>query len=388
LMVAFSYVPAKYAAAQDNPFGEVGPDGGRAADPAAGAPASSDEEKTILDGQHANPATDSREDFCQCVGEGDSIAVARIEKALRSPLASSGLDFVEVPLEEVVNLLQEDYGIPIQLDLPSMEAMGLSAEEKVTANIHNVSLQSALSLLLKKLQLTYVIRDEVLQITSPEEAESYLRTCVYNVREFVEDTSDESVANLIDTIVSCVATETWAENGGGESEIRPLRPGLLVVSQTQAVHDEISSLLKAIRDMRGEHGHADHAAAGADAKEVATRSYVLQLDQGANAEKISESVRTMILQALPDEQWEGRLPDGQSVMLVVLPGRIVVRQTPLVHERVAALIKDSGLGKAAASEPNRRRTHSNDAAMNRGDMGGGGGGGFFSPPMHDARIEE
>ena len=43
-------------------------------------------------------------------------AEKNIEKALRSPLHSTGLDFVETPLNDVVNQLQEDYGIPIQLD--------------------------------------------------------------------------------------------------------------------------------------------------------------------------------------------------------------------------------------------------------------------------------
>ena len=34
--------------------------------------------------------------------------------------------------------------------------------------------------------------------------------------------------SLIDLIVSTVATETWAENGGGEAEIRPFPTGVLV----------------------------------------------------------------------------------------------------------------------------------------------------------------
>ena len=34
--------------------------------------------------------------------------------------------------------------------------------------------------------------------------------------------------SLIDLIVSTVSTETWAENGGGEAEIRPFPGGVLV----------------------------------------------------------------------------------------------------------------------------------------------------------------
>src|SRR5690606_6406610 len=45
--------------------------------------------------------------------------------------------------------------------------------------------------------------------------------------------------SLIDLIISTVAADTWAENGGGEAEIRPFPGNLsLVISQTQAVHEE------------------------------------------------------------------------------------------------------------------------------------------------------
>jgi hypothetical protein len=57
--------------------------------------------------------------------------------------------------------------------------------------------------------------------------------------------------SLIDTIISCISSETWAENGGGEAEIRPLPPGFLVISQTAAVHEEIEGLLNTVREMNG-----------------------------------------------------------------------------------------------------------------------------------------
>ena len=57
--------------------------------------------------------------------------------------------------------------------------------------------------------------------------------------------------SLIDLIVSTVSTDTWAENGGGEAEIRPFPTNLsLVVSQTQAVHEEIADLLQQLRRLQ------------------------------------------------------------------------------------------------------------------------------------------
>jgi hypothetical protein len=113
-------------------------------------------------------------------------------------------------------------------------------------------------ILLKQKNLTYVLRNEVLIITTPEEAEAELVTCVYDVRDLVavfprsaKNKGDKSATvdydSLIDVIISCVHTETWSENGGGEAEVRPLPPGLLIISQTQAVHEQVADLLSVIR---------------------------------------------------------------------------------------------------------------------------------------------
>ncbi len=112
-------------------------------------------------------------------------AEQRIETALRDPLRAAGLDFTDAPLEEVVNELQTEYGIPVQLDIPALDEIGLGPDEPVTVNVHNVSLRSALRLMLKQLQLTYIIQDEVLMITTPEEAETQLIVKVYPVADLV-----------------------------------------------------------------------------------------------------------------------------------------------------------------------------------------------------------
>jgi hypothetical protein len=112
-------------------------------------------------------------------------AEERINEALASPLKASGLDFTEEPLENVINFLQTEYEIPIQLDEPSLEDAGLTRDEPVTIQLQNVTLRSALRLMLKQKQLTYVIRDEVMIITTPEEAESELVAKVYPVADLV-----------------------------------------------------------------------------------------------------------------------------------------------------------------------------------------------------------
>jgi hypothetical protein len=185
---------------------------------------------------------------CSCAGESDSPSVARIKEALDRPLKSTGLEFTQQPLRDVVAFLQEEYQIPIHIEVAALEDAGLTEDEEVTVSVQNVTLRSALRLVLRQSQLTSYVRDEVLLISTPEAAENNLITCVYDVCDLATD--GRTFRALADAITACVATETWAKNGGGEAEIRPVYPGLMVISQTQAVHDEIAGLLAAIREVR------------------------------------------------------------------------------------------------------------------------------------------
>ena len=111
--------------------------------------------------------TIARKKFASVDLSASSGAEERINEALQSSLKATGLDFTEQPLEDVVNFLQEEYEIPIQLDIPALEDAGLTSDEPVTISLQNITLRSALRIMLKNLQLTYIIQDEVMFITPP-----------------------------------------------------------------------------------------------------------------------------------------------------------------------------------------------------------------------------
>ena len=189
---------------------------------------------------------------------GDHEANQQIWETLRKPLPQQGLEFAGTPLEEVIATLRDEYEIEVLIDRPALEDLGIDETQPVNVNLHNITLQAALKLMLKELELTYVAANEVLLITTQEEADTRLSVRVYPVRDLLDpnyaptdaDKKSRTPAELIpikDTLISTVASDTWAENGGGEAEIRALRPGLLVISQTQAVHEEIRNTLAAIR---------------------------------------------------------------------------------------------------------------------------------------------
>lgn len=193
----------------------------------------------------------------------DPAADQRVREILTAPLANEGMEFTETPLEEVVNLLRDEYKVEIQMDDAAFDDLGIDSNEPVTCSLRNMRLNGALDLLLKKLDLTYVIEDGVLVITTNEEAETKLVEAVYPIgdlrskpRPFFGGASASAEAagydNIVGILTDLVATDTWNENGGGEASIRPLGRDLIIVTQTQRVHEEIARVLNTIRLARVE----------------------------------------------------------------------------------------------------------------------------------------
>ncbi len=182
-------------------------------------------------------------------------AVTKIANALASP---TRLEFVETPLKDVVDYLKDLHRIEIQLDSPSLREAGVDESTPVTKNLQGISLRSALKLLLDELQLKYIIHNEVLLITSLTKADSdeYMPTRIYPVKDLILvrnengdiETNFQPLIDLIATTVTpkgCVCIYD-----GGSASISPYQfqdRCLLVIRQTQELHEEIVALLAALR---------------------------------------------------------------------------------------------------------------------------------------------
>ncbi len=186
-------------------------------------------------------------------GQSDSLsAQERIEEALRQP---ASLDMADTPLSDLVETLKEKHQINVVLDVRALDEFGIASDTPISFSISGVSLESALSLVLRGLDLTWAIHDEVLLITTPEEAELMLLTKVYEVSDLVicRNASGELWADfdtLIEMITVTIAPDTW-DDVGGPGSIAPasLRGGdVLVIAQTYQVHRKIAKLLE---DLQG-----------------------------------------------------------------------------------------------------------------------------------------
>jgi hypothetical protein len=111
-----------------------------------------------------------------------SEAHAKIQAALDQ---EAKFDFKDCPLKDFVDFLSENYNIPIILCKGTLEDAAISPDTPVTSSLRGISLRSALRITLGEMKLTFVIWDEVLQITTPEDAETRLVTRVYDCRELL-----------------------------------------------------------------------------------------------------------------------------------------------------------------------------------------------------------
>jgi hypothetical protein len=116
---------------------------------------------------------------------GSGTPEKRIYDALEKEVPA--LEFTETPLSEVLDYIESTSEIPIQIwvDKRALDDAGLGTDTPVTISLAGIKLRSALKIMLKELELTYVISDEVLKITTPEEADSQLLTKVYPVADLV-----------------------------------------------------------------------------------------------------------------------------------------------------------------------------------------------------------
>jgi hypothetical protein len=199
------------------------------------------------------------------------------------------LDVVELPLKDVCQMLGEENGIQIFLQMKKLEEASVSADTPITKQFKQVRLRTILELMLKDLELTYVEKDGLLLITTPEDAESTMEIRVYDCRDLLAmeapigsdklvvpasrpsdakaNAFDQSFGRrtgeavrpisehdlralrLIALVEANVDATSWS-SVGGPGEISEFN-GLVVVTQTDHTHGKVEHLLDMLRQAAG-----------------------------------------------------------------------------------------------------------------------------------------
>ncbi len=106
-----------------------------------------------------------------------------IEQKLKTPVS---LQFEQAPLSRVLESLAKLAEVNLHVDPQGLAEEGVTTDVPVTINLsQEISLKSALNLILQPLHLSYVIKDEVLKITSEQLREGEVYTVSYNVADLI-----------------------------------------------------------------------------------------------------------------------------------------------------------------------------------------------------------
>lgn len=92
-------------------------------------------------------------------------------------------DFIEEPMEDVINYMQDAIDMRITLDEDALESQSVSVFDAISTTVQGVPFQTALETMFAEYELTYFIRGDGLVISTKKEASRHLTSRVYDVRD-------------------------------------------------------------------------------------------------------------------------------------------------------------------------------------------------------------
>ena len=129
------------------------------------------------------------------------------------------------------------------IDSPALADEGISSDQPVKCHLHKLPLGICLKKLLEPLQLTHVVEEGVLVITTATKAEEMFSIRVYDIGNCHKITKPLSHAGLLSTLADLTSGK-WLEMEGEGGQAELLSSKHLLVSQTQQVHSEIELLIE------------------------------------------------------------------------------------------------------------------------------------------------
>ena len=206
------------------------------------------------------------------------------DKTLEERLEAKGsYQAEEATLKSFAEALETALDTSVVLATKKLEEAAINTETPVTYKLKNVRIKTALKVILGECGLTYVIEDNVLLITTPEDASAQLVTRVYDcgpllkmpspvriirykrpfvvtsgtprVLEEIKPTEPSgpdggyNIDDLVEVISIAVEPDSWDDVGGAGS-ISDFK-GLVIVNQTRETHEKVENLLNMLHQAGG-----------------------------------------------------------------------------------------------------------------------------------------
>ncbi len=168
-------------------------------------------------------------DWKKRIAKRQLVKLTKQEEAILRVLNSvMSVNFKDNKLEDVIDYIMDKTKMTILVDRKALEEAGVDYETPVTLKVNKIGVRTLLRKILNDLGLTYVIKDEAIQVTTLKRARELMTVRVYPVADLVVDldpthppavrqlVTAQNAAQLMALIRQTVETPAWAseENGG------------------------------------------------------------------------------------------------------------------------------------------------------------------------------
>jgi len=170
-----------------------------------------------------------------------------IMEALAKPIS---VDFENNTLSSVLEWLGKVMGVDLITDKQALEEVGATYETMITLKMRNVTARTVLRKVLADLNLTYVVRNESIQVTSVARAKEMVTMRTYYIGDLVGYVNPnlppalnqvqmlQNIALLVNSITRQIDPQSWHSNNPdapGTIAFDPITM-TLVIKQTAEVH--------------------------------------------------------------------------------------------------------------------------------------------------------
>lgn len=155
--------------------------------------------------------------------------------------------FEALSLDEVCKTIAAEHGIQIDIDAAGLEELGMTADLPITLS-GNGSLRSLLHRMLEDMDLSYLVHEDGLEITTSDKAIRCGRVRAYNLAYVANDSS--LGVSILSAIEGMVQPDAWRSNGGEAS--CDLIGSVLLVKASERMHEEIQNVLAQLNAFRAD----------------------------------------------------------------------------------------------------------------------------------------
>lgn len=241
---------------------------------------------------------------------------AAIIKALCKP---SNLEVVDQPVRDVLERIASQNQFKLLVDARALSDEGLSTDSMVNLQIFKLPLGTTLKKILEPLQLTYVVHEGVLIVTTLSRSQEMLSIRLYDVSDCRGIQIADPRHGLVPMITQVTQAKWLDQHGEGGAAIL-ISSKHLLVCQTQPAQAEIELLIDDLSN--------DESAVTADLPLV-VKVYSVSDSQTA------EDLRRLLPQLI--RSWQGS-PSRDGVAIHVVGRSLIINQTSAVHDQIEELV--------------------------------------------------